>query len=165
MLTLFHFRIINRAMKFKDISEGAAALVTQLQIEMQLNQTWQVVGLGQLGLDVAHLVSKEFKLPCLEIQVSRTKDEHGFLTEPEFILPDNLGSKLLICDVGVETGKTAIGAAAKLAVLDHEAVACFAAIVIPREVQPRLKMSFDQIVAARTPLIRRDLRWEFEEIG
>ena len=152
-------------MKFKTIGEGATALVTQLQTEMELDRAWQVVGLGRLGSEVAQVVTKEFELPCLEIQVSRTRDELGFLTEPEFILPENLGSKLLICDLGVETGKTAIGVADKLANLDREVVSCFAAIIIPKEVQPRLKMSFDRIVAARTPLIRRNLRWEFDEMG
>lgn len=152
-------------MKFKNINEGAAALIIQLQTQMQLDQTWQVVGLGEQGLEVAQQIAREFKLPYLEVQVSRTKDELGFLSEPEFILPDNLGSKLLICDVGVETGKTAIGIAAKLIELDKRTFTCFAAIVIPREIQPALKLSFNQIVSARTPLIRRDLRWEFEEIG
>ncbi len=150
-------------MKFKNIADGTTGLISALQNQVKLDSSWQVVGLGELGQQVAQQVATEFQLPAVKIEITREKDELGYLAEPIISLPVNLGKQLLLCDVGVETGKTALEVATKLAQQDDDLLTCFAAIVIPVEVQPALKMSFGQVIAARSPLIRRDLRWEFEE--
>lgn len=152
-------------MKIKNFAEGTEKLIDKLNAYVEFDLTWQVVALGDISIPIAARIAQELSISAIVVNVSRRKDINGFLTEPEVSIPVNIGNKLLVCDIGVETGKTATQFATELKKRSHEFELWLAALVIPKEIEPILKLNYQKLTSIRTPLIRRGLRWEFDEFA
>ncbi|MBM3690778.1 MAG: phosphoribosyltransferase [Actinobacteria bacterium] len=152
-------------MKIKNFAEGAEHLVAKLSTEVELDSTWQVVSLGDLAIPIAVRIAQELATSTVIVNVSRGKDLNGFLNEPEFVIPENLGKKLLVCDVGVETGKTATQFVGALKASGFQCHLWLVALVIPKEIESLLRQDYQKLISIKSPLVRRELRWEFDEFA
>jgi predicted phosphoribosyltransferase len=152
-------------MKINNFNEGAKQLAIELKVKHDFDKSWQVIQLGKLAQAVAVEVSLALNLELINVDVMRGQDENGFLLEPKISLPDSLGLRLIVCDIGVETGKTAIEFASLVRDKAPQANLALAALVIPLEQVPLLKTQYQTLISIKSPIARRGLHWEFEHFG
>ena len=152
-------------MKFKDFADATTVLSKKLKQSLEFDKSWQILAAGVLAQPIGMQLATELGLEVNVAEVTRSFDDHGYQKTPEIKLPQQLSSNLIVCDVGVETGKTASLMAEKLRAALPGRQLALAVLVLPKELEPVIRQSYDQHVAARTPMVRRSLRWEFEEFG
>lgn len=152
-------------MKFKNFAEATDVLIYELAKAAILNSNWQALAVGEISKNIAAKVAAQFDLAQGVIEVHREVDKLGYVNQLQIQLPEILKPKLLICDLGVETGTTASAIAEILLASDAIDELAIAALVVPKEMLPLLRANFHHVISARSPLIRRSLAWEFEEFA
>ena len=166
MLTLFHYpQIPKKIMKFKNFQDAADQLTIKLIADLELNQTCLLLGIGDFGFAIAQKVAMNLDLNAAKIQVNQTQDEYGYRIIESILIPEFLETKLVICDLGVETGTMAQLVAAELANLNEDLQVYFAAPVIPVEAQADLKSSYNGVISLKNPMVRRALLWEYQQFS
>jgi predicted phosphoribosyltransferase len=149
-------------MKFHNFTDAANQLSIKLTENTNYTDQFLVLGVGEYGFQLAQLIAKNLKLNVNKIQVTTTKDEYGYQSDPIILLPELTANQLLVCDIGVETGKVARMIASNLAESAKLAIASFAAPIIPKEAEAMLKLQYQNVISVRNPLTRRALHWEYE---
>ena len=109
------------------------------------------------GVPVAEPIADELGATIIGVVLDRAGEPR--VTE----LPDIAGRAVVVVDDGVETGTAArlVGQAARAG---HVASLVLAVPVCPREAQASLDAAYDQIIAIERPLVRRDLRWHYDDL-
>jgi predicted phosphoribosyltransferase len=142
---------------FLDLADGGRALAPL--VEALRTPETLVVSAGVGGLVTGAAVAD-----ALGIQVTpltTTRSESGVSVE---IPVDVVGLRVIVVDDGVETGTAARAAAAAL----REAGAHYIVLAVPvcpREAEADLQSRFDEVVAVERPLVRRSLRWHYENFA
>jgi predicted phosphoribosyltransferase len=118
-----------------------------------LTEADAVVVLHEALLDAIRTVRSDAGLATLE----RSNDGVSVLHAPT-------GQSVVVVDIGVETGTTAMSVATYLREHNAQQLALVAA-VIPRELEPLLRSVYDQRHALVRPLARRALSWHIAELA
>lgn len=108
------------------------------------------------GVPVAEPIADALGLPVTGARLEREGEPRVF------DLDDVRGRTVIVVDDGVETGTAArlVGMAARDAGAER---VILAVPVCPREAEALLVGLYDDIVAVERPLVRRDLRWHYED--
>lgn len=108
------------------------------------------------GVPVAEPLARGLGLPVLAAPLDRSGDPAA---GP---LPRLDGRTAIVVDDGVETGTAAhlVGEAARAA---GAAYLVLAVPVCPREAQPVMERVYDEVIALDRPMVRRDLRWHYDD--
>lgn len=108
------------------------------------------------GVPVAEPLADGLQLPLLAAPIDRSGDP------TVGALPRLDGRTVIVVDDGVETGTAArlVGEAARAV---GAAYVVLAVPVCPREAQPAMDRVYDEVLALERPLVRRDLRWHYDD--
>jgi predicted phosphoribosyltransferase len=142
---------------FLDLADGGRALAP-------LVEALRTPGTVVVSAGVGGLVTGAAVADALGIQVTplaTTRSESGVSVE---IPVDVSGLRVIVVDDGVETGTAARAVGAAL----REAGARYIVLAVPvcpREAEADLRSRFDEIVAVERPLVRRSLRWHYENFA
>ena len=109
------------------------------------------------GVPVALAASQVCGLPVERLFLERS--DAGVVVRR---LPDITGKVVIVIDDGVETGTVARAVIGPIK--EAGAVSVVLGVpVCPREAMADLARRYDQIIAVKTPMVRRDLAWHFED--
>lgn len=108
------------------------------------------------GVPVAAPIADELNLALLPASLDRSGDPVAG------VLPSLDGRTVIVVDDGVETGTAArlVGEAARAA---GAAYLVLAVPVCPREAHPVMERVYDEVIALDRPMVRRDLRWHYDD--
>ena len=144
-------------MTFLDLADGGRALAPL--VEALRTPGTVVVSAGVGGLVTGAAVADALGIEVT--QLTTTRSESGVSVE---IPVDVSGLRVIVVDDGVETGTAAraVGTALREAGASHIVLAV---PVCPRDAEADLRSRFDEIVAVERPLVRRSLRWHYENFA
>lgn len=146
--------------RFRNFADAGAQLETVLHAEVGDVGTWVWCPIAPNG--VAVLAGMQVQdIPVAPLIVERSDDGAVVLPPPPELIE---GRCAIVVDDGVETGTVARAAAGVLREL-RPATLILAVPVCSREAMADLQHRYDRIVAVDRPLVRRDLRWHYEEMG
>ena len=108
------------------------------------------------GVPVAEPLADGLELPLLPAPLDRSGEPAAGT------LPRLDGRTAIVVDDGVETGTAArlVGEAARAA---GAAYLVLAVPVCPRESRPAMERVYDEVIALEQPMVRRDLRWHYDD--
>lgn len=144
--------------RFADLAAAGRALAPLVARALAGGEDVLLLGVAPDGLPVAREVAAVLGTSVVRLDLGR--GDSG-VTAP---LPVPVeGRTVVVVDDGVETGTAAlaVGAALRDGGVGR---AVLAVPVCPREVQPRLAVRYDDVVAVVQPLVRRSLRWHYTPV-
>jgi len=140
--------------RFADFSDAGRQLAARLP--SGLVEECVVLAVPPHGVRVGEVVASTFGLAFASVVATRSDD--GVTVE----LPvDVAARRVLVVDVGVETGTAARAVVAAL----REAGAAYVVLAVPvcpREAEADLRRRYDEVIAVTSPLVRRSLRWHYD---
>ena len=142
--------------RFANLADAGERLVPAVRERLD---TWRdpcVLAIMPNGVPVAEPLADGLGLPLLPAPLDRSG-------EPSVgALPPLDGRTVIVVDDGVETGTAArlVGEAARAA---GAAYLVLAVPVCPREARPAMERVYDEVIALDQPMVRRDLRWHYDD--
>jgi putative phosphoribosyl transferase len=149
-------------MQFQNYSDAGAQLGALVRVNVPTDAPWVFCPVVPHGVAVLDgMASSGWPVPILPLEVERTADGARVAAPPAAQLA---GRCVIVVDDGVETGTVARAAAVSLREI-RPARLVLAVPVCSREAMAQLQHLYDQIVAVDRPLVRRDLRWHYDDMG
>jgi predicted phosphoribosyltransferase len=143
---------------FRDLDEAGERLAAHEGLNGLVG--FDVVAVIPRGVPVAVHVAARLGVDRAQVIGAVRSDTGG--AEPEFTLDRDPGPRVVVVDDGVETG-TAASALARLLRGGQIDRLVLAVPVCPREVEPALRMVYDDVVSVVRPLARRSLHWHYSD--
>jgi predicted phosphoribosyltransferase len=143
---------------FQDLDDAGARLAAHEGLNGLVG--FDVVVVIPRGVPAAVHVAARLGVDRAQVIGAVRSDTGG--AEPEFTLDREPGPRVVVVDDGVETG-TAARALARLLRVGPIDRLVLAVPVCPREVEPVLRMVYDDVVSVVRPLARRSLHWHYRD--
>lgn len=142
--------------RFANLADAGERLVVVLRERVDAWDDPCLLAIMPNGVPVAERLADGLNLPLLAAPFDRSGEP---AVGP---LPRLAGRTAIVVDDGVETGTAAalVGEAARAG---GAAYVVLAVPVCPREAGPGMERVYDEVIALDRPMVRRDLRWHYDD--
>lgn len=139
---------------FGNLRAGGTALTDAIAT---LGSDVQLLPIMPNGIPVAIPIAEKLGLTITPLDVERSDQGVRIVSVPEI-----QRSVVVVIDDGVETGTAALAAGQAIRSV-APARLVLAVPICPKEASAQLALVYDEVIAARQPLVRRSLHWHYEE--